>query len=210
MSTISKAAKSFRKKWARFRRKSETIHIVSMYSPTYTMIYVTNEARANRYLKDVVDGAVGLDTEGILRKATYEERLIIDAVPAASKRAAILGLQILEYNQPGFRPSWDHTGIWLIQLAYKDTVWLLDLQKMKAIPVELLRILQSPDILKHPKVSGPIGLKACVEEMFKATMDKSATESNWAATDLSDEQKKYAALDAVAALRLYEVLSPAL
>ncbi|KAJ7474797.1 ribonuclease H-like domain-containing protein [Mycena latifolia] len=60
---------------------------------------------------------------------------------------------------------------------------------------------------RYPKQAyGNLSLKASVEEILGYELPKDLTTSNWSSKDLRDDQIKYAALDAVAALRLFEVL----
>ncbi|KAJ7187196.1 ribonuclease H-like domain-containing protein [Mycena filopes] len=63
----------------------------------------------------------------------------------------------------------------------------------------------------YPKAAyGNMSLKNSVEDGLGYSISKDLTQSDWAAAKLTDEQIEYAALDAVASLRLYEVLGPAL
>ncbi|KAJ7932919.1 ribonuclease H-like domain-containing protein [Mycena leptocephala] len=58
-----------------------------------------------------------------------------------------------------------------------------------------------------------VSLVQSVEDMFQFKVDKEEQTSNWkgdANGDITDEQKKYAAIDAHASARLYEALAPAL
>ncbi|KAJ7631402.1 ribonuclease H-like domain-containing protein [Mycena polygramma] len=57
---------------------------------------------------------------------------------------------------------------------------------------------------------GPLSLKMSVAEVLGFNIVKEQKESNWNADDLSAEQKEYAALDAIAALALHDVLDDAL
>ncbi|KAJ7615624.1 ribonuclease H-like domain-containing protein [Mycena polygramma] len=60
---------------------------------------------------------------------------------------------------------------------------------------------------KYPKPGyGNLALKTCVEEVLGVTVGKELTKSDWRANKLSEDQIQYAALDAVASSRLYEVL----
>ncbi|KAJ6449311.1 ribonuclease H-like domain-containing protein [Mycena vitilis] len=60
---------------------------------------------------------------------------------------------------------------------------------------------------KYPKAAySNLSLKTSVEEVLGYTIAKELGSSDWAAETLSNEQKDYAALDAVASLRLHEVL----
>lgn len=49
------------------------------------MIYVTSAAKANEYLKHVIEGAAGFDTEGTQKTHTYVEKLIIGPKSAPSR-----------------------------------------------------------------------------------------------------------------------------
>ncbi|KAJ7270159.1 ribonuclease H-like domain-containing protein [Mycena haematopus] len=64
---------------------------------------------------------------------------------------------------------------------------------------------------KYPKQGyGNMSLKTSVEDILGFTIVKDLAQSDWATKHLTDEQKAYAALDSVAALRLYEVLTGSL
>ncbi|KAJ6447833.1 ribonuclease H-like domain-containing protein [Mycena vitilis] len=57
---------------------------------------------------------------------------------------------------------------------------------------------------KYPKGSfNNLALKTCVEDILGNSMDKELSDSNWGASKLSYEQKEYAAMDAMASLRVY-------
>ncbi|KAJ7926837.1 ribonuclease H-like domain-containing protein [Mycena leptocephala] len=64
---------------------------------------------------------------------------------------------------------------------------------------------------KYPKLAyGNLSLKTSVEDVLGYSISKELSESDWSLTKLSEEQKEYAALDALASLRLHEVLVDAL
>ncbi|KAJ7875021.1 ribonuclease H-like domain-containing protein [Mycena leptocephala] len=51
-----------------------------------------------------------------------------------------------------------------------------------------------------------LALKTSVEDVLRFTINKDLGQSNWKAVKLSDEQIEYAALDAMASVKLYDVL----
>ncbi|KAJ6536051.1 ribonuclease H-like domain-containing protein [Mycena capillaripes] len=64
---------------------------------------------------------------------------------------------------------------------------------------------------KYPKTGyGNLSLKTSVQDVLGFSISKELSESDWSADELTDEQKQYAALDAVASLRLHDVLSSSL
>ncbi|KAJ7019105.1 ribonuclease H-like domain-containing protein [Mycena alexandri] len=115
-----------------------------------TVTYVTSESQANTELVAVVRGVVGFDTEFVKRKL-YGDEAIIENMPvlsASAKKTARLAIQHLETLNPGFSIFWDNVGLCLIQIAQGDTVWILNMSRIRAYPSELRRILESPDIAK--------------------------------------------------------------
>ncbi|KAJ6548896.1 ribonuclease H-like domain-containing protein [Mycena capillaripes] len=60
---------------------------------------------------------------------------------------------------------------------------------------------------KYPKQAYTnLALKTSVEDVLGFTIDKDLGQSDWSASKLSDEQLEYAALDAIASLKLHDVL----
>ncbi|KAJ7642615.1 ribonuclease H-like domain-containing protein [Mycena polygramma] len=60
---------------------------------------------------------------------------------------------------------------------------------------------------KYPKGSyNNLALKTSVEDVLGYSVSKELSESDWSASKLTDEQKRYAALDAIASIRLHDVL----
>ncbi|KAJ7077786.1 ribonuclease H-like domain-containing protein [Mycena epipterygia] len=231
--------------------ETNTLNEMEPFPNKFTVVYVTTETQTNDALRYIVDGAVGFDTEFTPRRPTNEERLIWDMFPSAgpARKATILGWQIVELHaRSPFQPAWNNIGLRLIQLGRKDTVWVVDMWKVRAFPMELRRILESPNIQKvgvglikdinivwddlrsdmrhvvdvgmmaklalaerYPKTAYTnLGLKTSVEDVLGYTISKELATSNWAADLLTDEQIRYAALDAIVSLRLHEVLADAL
>ncbi|KAJ6474025.1 ribonuclease H-like domain-containing protein [Mycena vitilis] len=229
----------------------EAGNLLPSFPRGHTVHYIVTEDEANDALMHVRTGPVGFDTEYTKRRPTPEEAIIIKTFPpsSAARKYAMLGWQIIELQtvEP-FPVAWNNIGVRLIQLARGDDAWVLDMWKIKAFPLELRRILLSPEIIKtgvglnsdvlvlwedlrteamalvdgglmaklllaekYPKAAyGNLSLKTSVEEVLGFTMNKSLADSNWSAEELSEEQKEYAALDAVASLRLYDKLKEAL
>ncbi|KAJ7436945.1 ribonuclease H-like domain-containing protein [Mycena latifolia] len=145
-----------------------------------------------------------------------------------------------------FPVAWEKIGLRLIQIAQDNDVWVLDMWKIKAVPKEVKRIIESPHIKKtgvglikdiaiiwddlrlemrnlvdvgmmarlllaerYPKGSyGNLALKTCAQDVLGFELSKDLSVSDWAADKLDDEQLE--CLDAIALLRLYEVLEDAL
>ncbi|KAJ7749108.1 ribonuclease H-like domain-containing protein [Mycena metata] len=121
------------------------------YPKTYKVLYITTEIRADEALRGIIDGAVGLDCEFTQRRPTMDEHYIRESFPtgSAARKAAMLGLQIVELKRYGrFPVAWDHVGLRLVQISRHNVVWVLDLWKIRAYPAELRRILLSPNIKK--------------------------------------------------------------
>ncbi|KAF8154391.1 ribonuclease H-like domain-containing protein [Mycena galopus ATCC 62051] len=59
---------------------------------------------------------------------------------------------------------------------------------------------------KYPdKDQGPLSMEQCVQDILHAHLDKALQTSDWRAHELSNEQIKYAALDAQAALEVFKI-----
>ena len=123
----------------------------------------------------------------------------------------------------------------LIQLATNDRCYLFRLNKI-GFPLSLIKVLSDVNILKiglslkddFTKISrrmkftpkgfvdlqkiisqhdiSDIGLQKIYAILFQKRISKGQQLSNWEAEELSNSQKKYAALDAWACLRIYEKL----
>ncbi|MDL2241849.1 3'-5' exonuclease domain-containing protein 2 [Bacteroidales bacterium OttesenSCG-928-L03] len=137
-------------------------------------------------------------------------------------------------TRPAFKKGTSHE-VALIQLATNETCFLFRLNKI-GFPPSLIRLLSDPGILKiglslhddfmtirrkHPfEPAGFIDLQKLMPEygiddtslqkiyalMFEKKISKSQRLSNWEADELSEAQKKYAALDAWACLKIYKHL----
>ncbi|KAF7336581.1 Werner Syndrome-like exonuclease [Mycena sanguinolenta] len=113
-------------------------------------VYATTEEEADAALSVVKDGAiVGFDTEFSPRRPTVEEGYLAVIGNPQTRRSALLGLQIVEWRtQTPFAVAWDNIGLRLVQIAHEGTVVVLDLMKIRAIPKQLRRILESETITK--------------------------------------------------------------
>ena len=137
-------------------------------------------------------------------------------------------------TRPAFRKGSVH-GVALIQLSTDDVCFLFRLNKI-GFPTSLIHLLSNPQILKiglslrddfqsmgrRMKFSpqGFIDLQAIVKNyniddislqkiyalLFRKKISKNQRLSNWEAENLTEYQKKYAALDAWACLKIYEEL----
>ncbi|KAJ6471792.1 ribonuclease H-like domain-containing protein [Mycena vitilis] len=224
------------------------------YPTLHNVHYLTSEQAVNDVLKAVRDGVIGFDTEFMGRTQTDEESFIEELfsnVPG-NKRSAIVAWHAAKLaRDEAFEILWDNVGICIVQIARGEDVWLLNLNRIRALPAELSRILSSDNIVKVGvgiSTDLPVlwldlgcdlnnvvdcGLMAklyfCEEyastpysnlSLLQSTSDvlgfivaKDLQKSNWKGDkngDISDEQRKYAAIDAHAALHIYEKLLPAL
>ncbi|KAJ7466347.1 ribonuclease H-like domain-containing protein [Mycena latifolia] len=128
-----------------------TVVQLEAFPVKHEIVKVETEAHANEVLKDIRDGEVGFDTEFTDRRPTEEEKMIDDRIPrnTALRKTAILGWQIGELGtKKPFPIAWNNIGVRLIQIARGNLVWVMDMWKIRALPVELKRILVSPDIKK--------------------------------------------------------------
>ncbi|KAJ6598383.1 hypothetical protein DFH09DRAFT_1071400 [Mycena vulgaris] len=93
---------------------------------------------------------IGFDTELTDRRPTPEEERIEECIPkGALRKTVILGWQIVELHATDMFPVvWNNIGVRLIQLAQDDSVWVLDMWKIRAMPTELVRILTATKIEK--------------------------------------------------------------
>ncbi|KAJ7934483.1 ribonuclease H-like domain-containing protein [Mycena leptocephala] len=217
----------------------KTNHDQQAFPTPQSVYYITTEFQANEALRPITTGPIGFDTEYTKRRPTLEEELISDAISAgATRKTAILGWQIVELETNQFSVAWNNIGLRTIQLAKGNEAWVLDMWKIKAFPTELRRILTSPDIAKvgvgltssnigviwddlrtEMKMLVDAGLMAKLylvekhekgEELLGYNIKNEESASEWAADELSAEQKNYTAIDAAASLRLYEYLALAL
>lgn len=126
----------------------------------------------------------------------------------------------------------------LVQISTLDTCFLFRLNG-SGFPPSLIKLLSDPDILKIGlslrddflsmsrllkfSPQGFVDLQKIVREhdiedlslqkiyaiLFRKKISKNQRLTNWEAEELSEAQKKYAALDAWACLKIYEYLCPA-
>ncbi|KAJ7016805.1 hypothetical protein C8F04DRAFT_1201486 [Mycena alexandri] len=187
------------------------------------VVYVVSEKAANEILTGIKKGVVGFDTEFTKRIPSSTEQIILDmeAPSPTAKKAAKAILQYLELvSEKGYQTDWEKAGLCTIQIA-------------TALPVELKRILESPEILLagagllsdttviwedlrvDMKQLTDVGLmtrlwkpEARDEEGFQHLALDSATKEVLQIT--IDKSKQNAAIDAAVSLRLFEFLSLAL
>ncbi|KAJ7118461.1 ribonuclease H-like domain-containing protein [Mycena crocata] len=217
-----------------------------LYPKLRNVIYIVSEQQANTELAVVTEGAVGFDTEHVKRVPTLEESIIDNLFKVTSeggKKSAKLAWQVVEL-------LWDNIGLCLVQIAWNDVVWVLNLNKIRKFPSELQRILCSANIAKAGVgLAGDVkvfwtdmrsnlmnlvdvglmsklllsekypdggftnlSLQTSVAEILGYHIEKDYQEgTDWKGDFSSDSPEiQYAALDAVASLKLYEVLVPAL
>ncbi|KAJ7626523.1 ribonuclease H-like domain-containing protein [Mycena polygramma] len=224
------------------------------YPTLHNVHYLTSEQAVNDVLKAVEDGVIGFDTEFMGRTQTDEESFIEELftnVPG-NKRSAIVAWHAAKLaGDEVFEVLWDNIGICIVQIARGEEVWLLNLNRIRALPAELSRVLASDDIVKvgvgistdlpvlwldlgcdlnnvvdcglmaklyfcEEYASSPysnLSLQQSTSDVLGFTVAKDLQKSNWKGDengDISEEQQKYAAIDAHAALNIYKKLLPAL
>ncbi|KAJ7032306.1 ribonuclease H-like domain-containing protein [Mycena alexandri] len=201
---------------------------------THVVRYLTTEHQVNSSLAKIQEGVVGFDTEFVKRRPTIQEHVIVQSFPngGSARRTALLGWQLVElHTSKRFPIAWDKIGLRLIQISQGDEAWVIDVWKIRAFPKELRRIMMSPliakagvglandmlviygdvELEKFPKVAyANLGMEVAVEHILGYVLNKEERGSDWSASELTNDQKNYAALDAVAALKLYQTLVPTL
>jgi ribonuclease D len=145
---------------------------------------------------------LGFDTEtrpsftrGLLRKVALVQISTIDTC------------FLFRLNENGFPPSLisllSNPEILKIGLSLKDDFLSMS-RLLKFSPqgfVDLQKIVQKYDIEE-------LSLQKIYAILFRKKISKSQRLTNWEAEELSEAQKKYAALDAWACLKIYEYLCP--
>jgi hypothetical protein len=97
------------------------------------VVYITSEEEANKVLVNVTSGVVGFDTE-FCRKIYSGDLAVINDVPMFSqsaKRTARIALQYIEAQKPDFKIDWNTVSLCLVQIAFGDAVWILDLNRIR-------------------------------------------------------------------------------
>ncbi|KAJ7129705.1 ribonuclease H-like domain-containing protein [Mycena epipterygia] len=109
--------------------------------PTPAFIYIHTLLAAEEHLRSIQAGSViGFDLEWVdLPHAKLNK---------SSKRKK-LAEEIRQLEQGLFHVDWDAVAICLAQIATEDeTVLVINLHSIRAIPAEFIRICESPEILK--------------------------------------------------------------
>jgi ribonuclease D len=139
-------------------------------------------------------------------------------------------------TRPTFKKG-NANGVALIQISTDDICFLFRINKID-FPQALIRLLTNPGVVKIGlslkddfqtmgrimkfKPQGFLDLQKIVNEydiedislqkiyalLFSKKISKSQRLTNWEADELTEPQKKYAALDAWACLKIYEELCP--
>ncbi|KAJ7640379.1 hypothetical protein DFH06DRAFT_1334741 [Mycena polygramma] len=121
------------------------------YASTGNVHYLTTESDVDDALAPIKDGVVSFDTEFTKRTPTKEEQ-ILDRLYKASggnKKSMMLAWQVIERDSNAVFPiAWDNIALCIIQIARAEDVWVINLNKIRALPAELERIICSEDIIK--------------------------------------------------------------
>ncbi|KAJ7432325.1 ribonuclease H-like domain-containing protein [Mycena galericulata] len=196
--------------------------------------YITRIREADHALKDIVEGAVGFDSEH------------------ADKKIPSVNIPTVNPDDP----DWVNDGIdWeaavrvcIVQIAIRGSVFVINLKKIRGVPKELRRILESEDILKvgcgfandgrylsedlgvevksfvevgmMVKLSDPeryanhdsggLGLDVSVMHAFGQTLDKGPrNQLKWDGV-ITEKHIIYAGLDAQASLDVFEFATDAI
>ncbi|KAJ7040628.1 hypothetical protein C8F04DRAFT_1177965 [Mycena alexandri] len=187
--------------------------------PNFTVHYLTTESAVNSALGPIIDGVVGFDTEFVKRLPTREERIIDEVIDlvGGSRKSAVLCWQMIELRTYSpFPYAWDTMGLCLVQIARGDTVWVINLREVRVVWNDLrtelqclvdcgmmARLLVCEQFPDAPYSN--MSMEDCAVRFLGFRVDKGEQVSNWNAS-LSENQIRYAATDAVVALRLYERL----
>ncbi|KAJ7243245.1 ribonuclease H-like domain-containing protein [Mycena rebaudengoi] len=196
------------------------------------------QSEVDSALRTIVDGVVGFDTEFMPRKPTASEQLLTSAMTrvGGNRKSAILAWQLLTASSRCV--SWENIGLCVVQLATESEVWVINMTLVKGklrrilssldimkvgvglltdIPViwndlgtDLRNLadagMMAKLLLVEKNPSAPyanLSLQESVAEILGFHVDKDERKADWKAV-------LNAAIDAVASLRLYNRLLPAL
>ncbi|KAJ7648261.1 ribonuclease H-like domain-containing protein [Mycena polygramma] len=121
------------------------------YPITHRVHYLSSASAVNDALRMIRDGVIGFDAEYMARTLSDVENMteeIFSNIPG-SKRSANIVWQVWQSRQRrGRQIAWDHVGLCMVQIARDDDVWLLNMNRIRAFPTELERVLASDSIVK--------------------------------------------------------------
>jgi ribonuclease D len=165
----------------------------------------------------------------------YEIKTEVETEEAVDYLSKVGMLGFDTETRPSFRKG-HVNGVALIQLSTDDICFLFRLNKMDFSPSTLIRLLSNPETLKiglslkddfqsmRRKMKfipeGFVDLQKIVTQydiedtglqkiyalLFNKKISKNQRLTNWEAEELTEYQKKYAALDAWACLKIYKKL----
>ena len=154
--------------------------------------------RAINYLSGF--GNLGFDTETrpTFRKGNLNDVALIQL--ATDNRCYLFRINIIDFS-PSLIKLLSNENIQKIGLSLKDD--FLNLSRRKKFSpkgfIDLQKMVSEYDI-------ADLGLQKIYAILFRKKISKGQQLSNWEAEKLSDAQKRYAALDAWACLKIYEKL----
>ncbi|KAJ7131527.1 ribonuclease H-like domain-containing protein [Mycena crocata] len=120
------------------------------YPIDFNVHYLTSKRDVNRAMKEVVDGAIGFDTEFVPRMASEIDKLFdeIFDIMAGNKKTALVAWQVVEIRRRRFKILWDIVGLCVVQIAKGNDVWVINMTKIRGVPNELKRVITSDAIVK--------------------------------------------------------------
>ncbi|KAK7012342.1 ribonuclease H-like domain-containing protein [Favolaschia claudopus] len=125
--------------------KDPNPHKLSPYPLNTPPVVVNNVDHANTVLATILSGCfIGLDVECGVRKMSEKEL----ACTTADGRRKVQLAELEAAGPEGYVVPWDDTGLSIIQIATATDVFILDMKKIRAVPLELKRILEDLTIFK--------------------------------------------------------------
>jgi len=167
----------------------------------YVVDTLAKADKAVEYLSGFKNIGFDSETRPTFKKGSLNNVALVQL--ATNKRCYLFRLNRIDSSSSLIRLLSDE-NIKKIGLSLKDDFTSIS-RRMKFVPqgfVDLQKIIQEYDIEDK-------SLQKIYAILFQKRISKSQQLSNWEAEELSLAQKKYAALDAWACLRIYEKLCPA-
>ena len=186
--------------------RSITKEEIATFEPEefYGRIFVVDTPRQAEEAVNYLSGftSLGFDTETrpSFKKGNLNSAALIQL--ATDRRCYLFRLNRISFSLPLIQLLSD-ANILKIGLSLRDDFNTMS-RRMKITPqgfIDLQKIVPKYDI-------ADISLQKIYAILFRKRISKNQRLSNWEAEVLSDAQKKYAALDAWACLKIYQKLCP--